>query len=83
MDVVVATDGRVRIVVGFHFYDLFFCGWVIALWLVPVALGFFWIMPDADRRGQPGLIWAVATIPLGWLAVLGYLIVRALLPSRP
>ena len=32
---------------------------------------------DADRRGQPGLLWALLTIPLSWVAVLVYLVVRA------
>lgn len=64
--------------VGFHWVEL------IALFptfFLPWIIGFAWILPDANRRGQPGVLWALITIPLGWLAILGYLIVRGL--SRP
>ncbi|HEX6797066.1 MAG TPA: hypothetical protein VF116_05040 [Ktedonobacterales bacterium] len=46
--------------------------------VVPVLIGFAWIWRDANRRGQPGLLWALLTLPLSWLAVLAYVFVRAL-----
>ncbi len=59
--------------VAMHWYDLFPC----LFFLPPILIGFFWMRHDADRRGQPGLLWAVLTIPLSWVAVLAYLVVRA------
>ena len=59
--------------IGFHWYDLFPC----LFFLPPIFIGFFWMRRDADRRGQPGLLWALLTIPLSWVAVLVYLVVRA------
>ena len=58
---------------GFHWFDLFPC----LFFLPPILIGFFWRRHDADRRGQPGLLWALLTIPLSWVAVLVYLVVRA------
>jgi hypothetical protein len=46
------------------------------------VLGFTFVRADADRLGQPGWLWALITIPLGWLALLAYLIVRAVGPAR-
>lgn len=46
--------------------------------VVPWAIGFVYVRHDADRRGQPGWLWALLTIPLSWLAIFGYLIVRSL-----
>lgn len=51
---------------------------VLAFVLLPVILGFTVIRVDANRHGQPGWLWALLTIPLNWLAVLAYLVVRAL-----
>lgn len=51
---------------------------VLALVLLPIILGFTLVRTDANRHGQPGLLWAVLTIPFSWIAVLVYLIVRAL-----
>ncbi|MFI5273401.1 MAG: hypothetical protein ACHQ4H_10265 [Ktedonobacterales bacterium] len=52
--------------------------------IVPWIIGFAWVLPDANRRGQPGLLWAVLTLPLGWIAVLVYLVARTLAaPRRP
>ena len=50
---------------------------------LPVLIGFLWIWRDANRRGQPGWLWALATIPLNWLAVLAYIVVRALMQQQP
>src|SRR5215831_1735539 len=50
---------------------------------LPVLIGFLWIWRDANRRGQPGWLWALMTIPLHWIAPLAYVVVRALVPQRP
>lgn len=55
---------------------------LLAAFLLPIALGFTLVRADADRLGQPGWLWALITIPLGWLALLAYLIVRALTAPR-
>ena len=49
--------------------------------LPPWILGFTVVRADADHHGQPGWLWAVLTLPLGWIAILGYVVVRALLPQ--
>jgi hypothetical protein len=49
---------------------------------VPVLIGFLWIWRDANQRGQPGWLWALVTIPLHWLALLAYIVVRALMQQR-
>jgi hypothetical protein len=64
---------------GFHWFDLIPVFFV----LIPVLVGFLWIRSDANTRGQPGLLWALLTLPLNWLAVLAYLVVRALTPTAP
>lgn len=46
--------------------------------LPPALVGFLWMRPDANTRGQPGILWALLTIPLSWVAVLAYVVVRAL-----
>ena len=65
-----------------HSFDIIFLLVPVLLFGVPWAIGFIWILPDANRRGQPGILWALLTIPLGWIAVLAYTVVRALQP-RP
>jgi len=35
------------------------------------------VRADANRHGQPGWLWAVLTIPFGWLAILIYVAIRA------
>jgi len=50
--------------------------------LAPLMLGALWIYPDAQRRGLRGALWTALTLPLGWFAVIGYLIVRRAKP-RP
>ena len=43
----------------------------------PLIIGLTYVRRDANRRGQPGWLWALVTFPFGWLSVLAYLIVRA------
>ena len=54
-------------------------GLVTIVIISPWFIGFLWMLPDADKHDQPGLIWALVTIPLGWLAVLVYLSLRWIL----
>jgi uncharacterized membrane protein len=54
-------------------------GILIAL-LLPIILGFTVVRADANRLGEQGWVWAPLTIPLGWLTILAYVVVRALLP---
>ncbi len=67
--------------VGFVFllYPLFLIGFFLG---API-IGFVYIRADADQSGQPGWLWALATVFLSWLAVLAYLIVRALSAGQP
>ena len=58
---------------GFHLFDLV----LVLLFAVPWVIAFAWIRPDANRRNQPGMLWALSSIPLGWWVVLAYLVVRA------
>ena len=55
---------------------------LILAFLLPIVLGFTVVRADANRAGQSGWIWGVLTIPLGWLTILAYVIVRALMPRR-
>lgn len=59
--------------VGFHWYQLVVLFVIVA---PPIVVGFAWILPDANRRSMPGWLWALLTIPFGWLSVLAYAIVR-------
>lgn len=63
----------------FHWHELI----PLLFMLIPVFVGFLWIRPDANTRGQPGLLWALLTLPLNWFAVLTYLVVRAFSTSAP
>jgi hypothetical protein len=60
---------------GFHLLELIP---LLLGFVVPWIIGFTYIPPDANRRGQPGLLWALLTLPLGWITVLAYAVVRAL-----
>ncbi|HEU0026360.1 MAG TPA: hypothetical protein VFQ25_04530 [Ktedonobacterales bacterium] len=60
-----------------HRAELFGSFLFIAGWLLPVILGFTTVRADADRRGQPGWLWALLTIPFGWLTILIYVAIRA------
>ena len=64
--------------IGFHWYDAV----SLTLVIVPIVVGFAWMLPDANRHGQPGWLWAVLTIPFSWVAVIVYVIVRAALYPR-
>ncbi|HEX8730255.1 MAG TPA: hypothetical protein VF739_16615 [Ktedonobacterales bacterium] len=55
---------------------------LVVIFLLPIILGFTVVRADARRLGEPGWVWALMTIPLGWLTILAYIIVRALLPRR-
>jgi hypothetical protein len=66
---------------GFHLFELIP---LLLGFMVPWIIGFTYILPDANRRGQPGLLWALLTLPLGWITVLAYAVVRALQnPTAP
>jgi hypothetical protein len=67
-------------VVGFHWFDLITLCMPVVIILIPLVIGFVRIRPDADMRGQPGWLWAVLTLPLSWVAILAYLVVRAAVP---
>lgn len=62
---------------GFH--GIAFVAQAIILFIIlgPILIGFGFIRADANRNGQPGWVWALLTIPFSWLAVLVYVIVRA------
>jgi hypothetical protein len=55
---------------------------LVVIFLLPIILGFTVVRADARRLGEPGWVWALMTIPLGWLTILAYIVVRALLPRR-
>ncbi len=63
---------------GVHWYDAIIILILILATVVPILIGVFWIAPDARRRGQPGWLWALLTIPFGWFTVIAYAVVRAL-----
>jgi hypothetical protein len=62
----------------FHFAELVFLVPLLIWTGVPFIIGVTYVRMDADRRGQPGWLWALLTIPLGWIAILGYMIARSL-----
>lgn len=55
---------------------------LVLIFLLPIILGFTIVRADARRLGEPGWVWALMTIPLGWLTILAYVVARALLPRR-
>lgn len=59
--------------IGFHWWDL---AVVAFLTLIPLLIALLWVRPDANRRGQPGWLWALLTLPFGWLTLLVYAFVR-------
>ncbi len=66
------------------FFHPFMLLLLLLLFLMPIIIGFAFVLPDANRRGQPGWLWALLTIPLGWIALLAYLVVRSLqAPAAP
>lgn len=60
--------------IGVHLFAFFP---LLLLFVLPIVVGFTFVRSDANRHGQPGILWAVLTIPFGWLAILVYLVVRA------
>jgi len=56
-------------------FSLFFV-FVLLLYVAPIIVSFTWVRSDADRIGQPGILWAVLSIPFGWLSVLVYAAIR-------
>ncbi len=85
VDEAVNGVAQVRKDASMPFFPLHFPGWPIlalAFFLLPPFIGFGYIRTDADRSGQPGWLWAVSTLALGWLAVLAYLITRYLSSTR-
>jgi hypothetical protein len=48
------------------------------IWGLPLIIDFRYVRPDADSLGQPGIIWALLSIPFSWLAILLYVVVRML-----
>jgi hypothetical protein len=59
------------------------CSVGIVFFVIPIVLGFTWLRQDANRAGQPGIVWGILTIPFGWLPILGYVIVKLLRSSPP
>ena len=46
------------------------------------SIGFTYVRMDANRRGQPGWLWGVLAIPFGWLAILAYVVTRAVTSAQ-
>lgn len=67
---------------SFHFGEFLPLAFIALVSVAPIIIGFAFVRVDADRIGQPGWLWAVLTVPLGWIAILGYVIVRALTTAR-
>ena len=51
---------------------------LLGFFLGAPIIGFTYIRNDATQSGQPGWLWAFTTIFMSWIAVLTYLVVRAL-----
>lgn len=67
---------------GIHLFSFVFLLIAAIGAILPIFLGFTFVRQDANRIGQPGWLWAFLTIPLGWIAILAYLVVRAVTPTR-
>ncbi|MGO8949730.1 MAG: hypothetical protein ACLQUY_19170 [Ktedonobacterales bacterium] len=61
--------------------ELFFP--LFILYVIPIIVGFTWVRLDANRSGQPGILWAVLAIPFGWFAVLVYVVIRFVRTPSP
>lgn len=59
---------------GMHWPELVF--FLVVTPIIPLIIGIFWMAPDASRRGQPGWLWALLTIPFGWITVMIYAVLR-------
>ena len=62
--------------VGGFGFSIIWLVFVFVVFLLPIILGFTFVRSDANRIGQPGWLWGVLTIPLGWLPLLIYAILR-------
>ncbi|HET9110765.1 MAG TPA: hypothetical protein VFN78_08070 [Ktedonobacterales bacterium] len=58
--------------IGMHWFDVI----PVLAFIVPIIIGVIWLAPDATRRGQPGWLWALLTIPFGWITLLVYVALR-------
>jgi hypothetical protein len=63
---------------GVLVYYVFLLGFFLG---API-IGFSYIRNDATQSGQPGWLWALTTIFMRWIAVLAYLVVRALVSAQ-
>jgi hypothetical protein len=68
--------------IGFHWFELIPFTFLTLLWIVPVVIGFTYVRADANRQGQPGWLWGVLAIPFGWLAILAYVVTRAVTSAQ-
>lgn len=55
---------------------------LLGFFLGAPIIGFSYIRNDATQSGQPGWLWALTTIFMSWIAVLAYLVVRALVSAQ-
>lgn len=51
---------------------------LVAVAIIPILIGVFWMLPDANRHGQPGWLWALLTIPFGWVTIILYALIRVI-----
>ena len=65
--------------VGFHWFEFVP---LMLLWGIPLIIGFTYVRMDANRCGQPGWLWGVLAIPFGWLAILAYVVTRAMTSAQ-
>ncbi len=59
---------------GIHWPELVFI--LLVTPLIPLIVGIVWMAPGASRRGQPGWLWALLTIPFGWITHIIYAVLR-------
>jgi hypothetical protein len=65
--------------IGFHWFEFVP---LMLLWGIPLIIGFTYVRMDANRWGQPGWLWGVLAIPFGWLAILAYVVTRAMTSAQ-
>jgi hypothetical protein len=75
--------GEAAMPIGFQWFELIPLAFLTLLWIAPIVIGFTYVRADANRRGQPGWLWGVLAIPLGWLAILAYVVTRAITSAQP
>ena len=59
---------------GIHWPELVFI--LLVTPIIPLIVGIVWMAPAASRRGQPGWLWALLTIPFGWITLIIYAVLR-------